>query len=510
MSNSMARESSSQSTRSTTEERGGPAGLGISTAAAGSYNTGLRPSGATYARSSPIGPPPQSALPNLPGAPSSSSSTTSQDTAAQRYRASVVPNGMGQTSPVEASRSVNARVNAVLGMASSRPTTALWEGGVAMPEMNGVGPAQESGHSQYQPTSTSSAGASKHPFAYPSPDPSEHSPPESRYSTAKSTASMQPGRFQRKGGVSSPPETTAGRQAFQHGHAYSIDGAQSPMFAGAGSSRKQETGSGHKYSNSTATTGSSVNSHGSSGNLYAHPQSELPQAPSNASSPVVPTRQHHSSARSSRRAEPSTTSGRERAQSTYGANGIEMDRESSTGSTIQGRTARGASDAPSSAGGIGDSLNLPSKSVLTIALQKAQSAVLLDSAQNEEAAILAYMQSVRLLKEVMARVEESAGSWRAKELEKLRVLRTKRRERARQRRMILSEYAGREEQEAADEDEETEEERKEREKREAKLEKREKMRMDESRRLKVIVSSRHIMERVTTSLGSDGLPHELT
>ncbi|GAA5938654.1 uncharacterized protein JCM15063_005381 [Sporobolomyces koalae] len=46
-----------------------------------------------------------------------------------------------------------------------------------------------------------------------------------------------------------------------------------------------------------------------------------------------------------------------------------------------------------------------SKSVLTIALQRAQSAVLLDSANNFPAAISAYSQSVRLLKEVMARVE---------------------------------------------------------------------------------------------------------
>jgi hypothetical protein len=56
-----------------------------------------------------------------------------------------------------------------------------------------------------------------------------------------------------------------------------------------------------------------------------------------------------------------------------------------------------------------------SKSVLTIALQKAQSAVLLDSANNVPAAVAAYTQSVKLLEEVMARVEESAASWRAKE-----------------------------------------------------------------------------------------------
>jgi len=49
-----------------------------------------------------------------------------------------------------------------------------------------------------------------------------------------------------------------------------------------------------------------------------------------------------------------------------------------------------------------------SKSVLTIALQRAQSAVLLDSANNFAAAVTAYTQSVRLLKEVMARVEEGS------------------------------------------------------------------------------------------------------
>ncbi|GAA5877835.1 hypothetical protein JCM16303_000255 [Sporobolomyces ruberrimus] len=51
------------------------------------------------------------------------------------------------------------------------------------------------------------------------------------------------------------------------------------------------------------------------------------------------------------------------------------------------------------------STSTSSKSVLTIALQRAQSAVLLDSANNFPAAISAYSQSVRLLKEVMARVE---------------------------------------------------------------------------------------------------------
>ncbi|GAA5989478.1 hypothetical protein JCM11641_007315 [Rhodosporidiobolus odoratus] len=49
-----------------------------------------------------------------------------------------------------------------------------------------------------------------------------------------------------------------------------------------------------------------------------------------------------------------------------------------------------------------------SKSVLTVALQRAQSAVLLDSANNFTAAIQAYAQSVRLLKQVMARVEDGS------------------------------------------------------------------------------------------------------
>lgn len=49
-----------------------------------------------------------------------------------------------------------------------------------------------------------------------------------------------------------------------------------------------------------------------------------------------------------------------------------------------------------------------SKSVLTVALQRAQSAVLLDSANNYPSAIAAYSQAVRLLKEVMARVEDGS------------------------------------------------------------------------------------------------------
>ena len=48
--------------------------------------------------------------------------------------------------------------------------------------------------------------------------------------------------------------------------------------------------------------------------------------------------------------------------------------------------------------------SLSSKNILTIALQKAQNAVLLDSSNNVPDAIMAYRQAVRLLKEVMERV----------------------------------------------------------------------------------------------------------
>ncbi|GAA6014500.1 hypothetical protein JCM11491_004516 [Sporobolomyces phaffii] len=83
------------------------------------------------------------------------------------------------------------------------------------------------------------------------------------------------------------------------------------------------------------------------------------------------------------------------------------------------RQLRESNSLPAAAAGTASSSRLPSstsssstnststssKSVLTIALQRAQSAVLLDSANNFPAAISAYSQSVRLLKEVMARVE---------------------------------------------------------------------------------------------------------
>jgi hypothetical protein len=140
------------------------------------------------------------------------------------------------------------------------------------------------------------------------------------------------------------------------------------------------------------------------------------------------------------------------------------------------------------------SSGMPSKSVLTVALQKAQSAVLLDSAGNEQAAIQAYEQSIRLLRQVMQRVEESAGNWRAREMEKLDQLRERRRERRRSARAsaggdALEETAS--QHHSDQQEDETAEEKRERERREQKLLKREKMRLDESRRLKVIVSSNY-------------------
>jgi hypothetical protein len=102
-----------------------------------------------------------------------------------------------------------------------------------------------------------------------------------------------------------------------------------------------------------------------------------------------------------------------------------------------------------------------SKSVLTIALQRAQSAVLLDSANNVPAAIAAYTQSVRLLKEVMARVEDSGRG----------------------------ESSGR--RASAPRDGETEEER---EKRIVKNDRKERAKGDEARRLKVIVSPELIQD----------------
>ncbi|SCZ92375.1 BZ3500_MvSof-1268-A1-R1_Chr5-2g07816 [Microbotryum saponariae] len=99
-----------------------------------------------------------------------------------------------------------------------------------------------------------------------------------------------------------------------------------------------------------------------------------------------------------------------------------------------------------------------SKSVLTIALQRAQSAVLLDSANNVPAAISAYSSSVRLLKEVMARVEDGAR----RDREKLN-------ERGGDRYVVRP---GETEEDAQ--------------KRIARIERKERAKMDEARRLKVI------------------------
>ncbi|PWN32473.1 uncharacterized protein FA14DRAFT_74564 [Meira miltonrushii] len=57
-----------------------------------------------------------------------------------------------------------------------------------------------------------------------------------------------------------------------------------------------------------------------------------------------------------------------------------------------------------------DGQALSSKNILTIALQKAQSAVLLDGSNNVAEAILAYKQAVRLLQEVMERVSPKSTS----------------------------------------------------------------------------------------------------
>ena len=53
-----------------------------------------------------------------------------------------------------------------------------------------------------------------------------------------------------------------------------------------------------------------------------------------------------------------------------------------------------------------------SKSILTIALQKAQSAVLLDSANNVAAALAAYKQTVRLLSQVIDKAANEADRQR--------------------------------------------------------------------------------------------------
>lgn len=113
-------------------------------------------------------------------------------------------------------------------------------------------------------------------------------------------------------------------------------------------------------------------------------------------------------------------------------------------------------------GSAGTGRGTSSKSVLTVALQKANSAVLLDQAGNFPAAIAAYQQSIRMLREVMDRVDESAANWKAREGD-----------RALARMHALTS--------------ESEAEMQERIKREDRMEKREKARLEEARRLRVIV-----------------------
>ncbi|BGP66439.1 hypothetical protein NBRC10512_002495 [Rhodotorula toruloides] len=110
-----------------------------------------------------------------------------------------------------------------------------------------------------------------------------------------------------------------------------------------------------------------------------------------------------------------------------------------------------------------------SKSVLTVALQRAQSAVLLDSANNFPAAIAAYTQAVRLLKDVMARVEDGS-----KEME--RKLST----------------GGVREGETVEEYE----------KRRARYERKERAKVDEARRLRVIHDTYEDRIRMLVSMGT--------
>lgn len=115
------------------------------------------------------------------------------------------------------------------------------------------------------------------------------------------------------------------------------------------------------------------------------------------------------------------------------------------------------------------STSTSSKSVLTIALQRAQSAVLLDSANNFPAAISAYSQSVRLLKEVMARVESKGVEM----------------ERKGSTGSVVSTMSGASSGTLTRRDNESNEEW---EKRKSRWDKKEKAKADEARRLKVIAS----------------------
>jgi hypothetical protein len=136
---------------------------------------------------------------------------------------------------------------------------------------------------------------------------------------------------------------------------------------------------------------------------------------------------------------------------------------------------------------------MASKTVLTIALAQAQRAVELDEAQEADAAIAAYSESVTLLKEVMRRVEDNAGTYRFKELEKLRELRQDRIQRWR--RMREREYQQRGERppdvrdsDVRDAEIETADERRDRLRRVQRLARRDQMRQEECHKLRLIVS----------------------
>ncbi|GAA5843821.1 hypothetical protein JCM11251_001812 [Rhodosporidiobolus azoricus] len=131
---------------------------------------------------------------------------------------------------------------------------------------------------------------------------------------------------------------------------------------------------------------------------------------------------------------------------------------------------------PSNAANPKDPPSTSSKSVLTIALQRAQSAVLLDSANNFSAAISAYSQSVRLLKEVMARVEDGSREMERK----------------------LSSGGAREG-----------ESQEEYEKRRVRYEKKEKAKLDEARRLRVIHDTYEDRIRMLVQMGTPLPPNTI-
>lgn len=139
----------------------------------------------------------------------------------------------------------------------------------------------------------------------------------------------------------------------------------------------------------------------------------------------------------------------------------------------------------------GSTEKMASKTVLTIALLEAQTAVDLDESDQAEAAIASYSKSVELLQEVMRRVSENAGTYRQKEMDRIAEIKNQRMVRWKQWRLEQYRRAGLqinpEELSVNDEDIETREERREREKREARIAKRERMRVEECAKLRVIV-----------------------